>query len=183
MRKEKGKSRELINWCKGKDLRILQSLSKPEEEWEFIQAFSDDFLGNLFLVSSLGRVYDCAKRELCRLYHDKKTGYVKVSLPQCPEGHCNYNIHRLVAQGFVANPDPEHKDVIHHIDSNSDNNEARNLLWVTTAEHGTLHSLKRNDLAQYCQLVAEMRQAQQIKKMPPLLPDTYEEMAVSEDNE
>ena len=184
MRKEVNKDREQKVWCWGKDLRILQSLSREDEEWEFLQRLTSDEIGDCFLVSNFGRVFDCDKQELCALYlDDKHSKYVKVSLPQCPEGFENYNVHRLVATAFVTNPEPERKGVVHHIDGNKGNNSAQNLLWATTAEHGMLHSLKNNDLATYCEMVAEMRQSQPIIRKPPLLPLSYEEMqeAVKQD--
>lgn len=47
-------------------------------------------------------------------------------------------IHRLVAEAFVPNPDPEHFSVINHIDETRTNNNATNLEWTTTM--GNLHS-------------------------------------------
>lgn len=177
MRKEPGKEREQKVWCWGKDLLTLQDLSYEDEEWEFIQRVVDEDIGDCFLVSNYGRAFDCSKQEMCTLYpDDNRTRYVKVSLPQCPEGYENYNVHRLVASAFVKNPDPDKRGIIHHIDGDRANNKARNLLWVSTAEHGVLHSLKNNDLALYCGMVAEMRQAQPLKKMGVLLPMSFEEM-------
>jgi len=177
MRKEANKDREQKVWCWGKDLRILQSLSKEDEEWEFVQRITTDEIGDCYLVSNFGRIFDCDKQELCTLYpDDNHTRYVKVSLPQCPKGFKNYNVHGLVAAAFVTNPDPETKDRVHHIDGDPSNNRATNLLWATTTEHGVLHSLKNNDLAMYCELVAEMRKSQPIIPKPSLLPLSFEEM-------
>lgn len=42
----------------------------------------------------------------------------------------NYLIHRLVAITHVPNPDPEHLNVVDHIDRNPHNNDFKNLRWV-----------------------------------------------------
>lgn len=170
MRKSLNKDRENKVWCMGIDLKLLQAISYPDEEWEYVQRLVDEPLGDCYLVSNMGRVFNTSKQELCRLYPDEDgTKYVKVSLEQCPEGHKNYNVHQLVALAFVFNPDPERKCQVHHIDCGRSNNEAKNLLWAAPAEHNTLHSLKKHDMAQYCEQIAEWRQAQPIRTTGKLI--------------
>ena len=170
MRKRVNEDRENKVWCMGVDLKLLQAISYPDEEWEYVQRLVDEPLGDCYLVSNMGRVFNTGKQELCRLYPDKEgTKYIKVSLEQCPEGHKNYNVHQLVALAFVINPDPGRKVRVHHVDVNQENNKANNLLWLSTVEHGTAHSLKNNDLAQYCEQVAEWRKEHPIRTTGKLI--------------
>lgn len=165
MRKHVNEDREQKVWCLGADLRKLQAISYPDEQWKYVQRLVDEMIGDCYLVSNMGRVYNTSKQELCKLHPDKNgTRYVKVSLEQCPSGHENYNVHRLVALGFVTNPDPEHRGIAHHVDGNRENNRANNLLWLSSVEHGTAHSLKNNDLPQYCEQIAEWRKEQPIRE-------------------
>lgn len=65
-------------------------------------------------------------------------------------------IHSLVAyyfcKGWLV------KDVIHHIDGNTLNNHADNLIWVTNKEHGELHKiLKSGDNKAYKKRIREIQ--------------------------
>lgn len=175
MKKEVGKDREKKEWCYGKDLLIPEEQSLDGEQWQFLGRVIDDPIGDVYLISNYGRVFDCDKQKMCDVYPDKSTGYIKVSLPLCPSGYQNYNVHRLVAFTFVSNPSPDGRGWIHHIDGDRHNNRADNLLWVAPSEHAAMHVVMRNDTARYYDWVVEMRQEQPIKQMPPLLPPEWRE--------
>ena len=103
------------------------------EEWRPIEGYE-----GLYEVSSYGRVrsldrYVKSKGESYRLHKGrvlspiKDTGdYLKVDL--CCNGKCKtINVHKLVAEAFLPNPDnlPE----VNHIDEDKINNRVDNLEW------------------------------------------------------
>lgn len=170
MRKKVNEDRVQKVWCFGKDLRILQSLTHDGEQWEYVQRLTDDRVGDCFLVSSSGRVFDCDKQKFRKQYlDDNDGGYLCVSFPQCPKSFKNYKSHRLVAMAFVVNPDPGHKTEAHHVNGIRTDNRAINLLWVSRSEHRALHVLKEHDELKYYERVAELRKEQPIKETGEIL--------------
>lgn len=164
MKKEIGMDRQWNNMCMGRDLIHLHDISRDGERWEFVQRLTDDKIGECFLVSTHGRIYECATQKICRLYDDRKSGYLVVSLQQCPQGFKNYKVHRLVALGFIKNPDKDTKTLVHHINGRKKDNRAENLLWVSEVEHKLLHIAKKKDELSYYQFIAELRKQQPIKQ-------------------
>lgn len=170
MRKEVGKDRIQKVWCYGKDLRILEALTRDGEQWQFVQRLIGDKIGDCFLISSTGRVFDCDKQKFRQQYLDNnEDGYLLVSLPQSPQGFKNYKTHRLVALAFVFNPDPENRIEVHHINCIETDNRTINLLWVSRREHKMLHILKETDELRYWERIAELRKEQPIRTTGKLL--------------
>lgn len=85
----------------------------------------------LYQISSLGRLKNRHGRILNGNINDY--GYLRAIL--CDgKGHRKYiQIHRLVAQAFIPNPD--NKPQVNHIDENKINNVVENLEWVTVKEN------------------------------------------------
>ena len=63
----------------------------------------------------------------------KQNRYVKIHLDKF------YALHRLVAEHFIPNPDPQKYTQVNHIDGNRYNNAVSNLEWCTPS-HNVLHA-------------------------------------------
>lgn len=95
------------------------------EVWKVVPGFDN------YMASSFGRVYSVKRKRILKPYtNGYKYLFIKIN-------KTNVRIHRLVALAFLENPTG--KPVIHHIDGNSYNNRADNLMWCTTAEHMKIH--------------------------------------------
>lgn len=114
-----------------------------------------DYILNLdtgiYRITSDGRVFSKPKRKIPIVgKHKEFTGTFKYVLGEEKEmayrinnrgyntvcfGNTTYMIHRLVAQGFVKNPDPTTKLWVNHIDGNKLNNSYENLEWCTIKEN------------------------------------------------
>jgi hypothetical protein len=93
------------------------------EEWRNISGYLN------YQVSNIGRVRNTSGLIL-KLSTTRK-GYLYLCL--CLKGkQTHYEVHRLVALGFIQNPDNKYS--VDHIDGIKSNNELSNLRWATRTE-------------------------------------------------
>lgn len=99
-----------------------------EEVWKDIPHYEGKYQ-----VSSHGRVRNISTGLVRRLQHNKKDGYVYVSLSGGDKRIWYVKVHRLVCMAFLENT--EGKRYVDHIDGNKLNNHLPNLRWVTFQEN------------------------------------------------
>lgn len=80
-----------------------------------------------YLVYPNGSIYSCIQNKF--LKHDiDRLGYHQVTL-RLNRKPKRFKVHRLVAMGYVKNPNPELYNQVNHKDGNKGNNAAENLEW------------------------------------------------------
>ena len=93
----------------------------------------------LYAVSNYGRIMSLPERGTPGRFNEgiirkpqKRGKYLFVKL--CKNGSCTaYNIHRLVAEAFILNPN--NLPVVDHIDTDCHNNCVWNLRWTSYSEN------------------------------------------------
>ena len=86
-----------------------------------------------YYVTSDGNVWSNKSHKLL-LPAPNSNGYLTVSL-QANGKQFTKKLHRLVAEAFVPNDNPEHKDTVDHIDGDKTNNRAANLQWLSRGDN------------------------------------------------
>lgn len=87
-----------------------------------------------YYVNSYGRVWSDKGKGRWLKPAPNSQGYLCVVL--CRDGNTfTKRIHRLVAEAFVPNDDPETKDTVDHKDNDKLNNRADNLQWMSRGDN------------------------------------------------
>ena len=89
-----------------------------------------------YVIYSDGRIKSIKRNKFLKasVHH---TGYTRICINKK-----TYNIHRLVAEAFI--PNPEEKPFVNHIDCNKANNLLTNLEWMTEAENTQWYHKNKN---------------------------------------
>lgn len=117
------------------DKEFIESIKLDGEEWR-------DVVGNSrYAVSSFGRVVSysyvyrvgnrvCHKKpKLMKIFYKKDEGYAMIGLYEQTQVRKCKNVHRLVAEAFL--PNPNNYNYVNHKDENPSNNHVENLEWCT----------------------------------------------------
>lgn len=139
------KTGHFINYCHSSNLCISKLVvksfglpTKDGEEWRDITGHEN------YQVSNFGRVRNIETGRILKL-HDvgRNRKYKRVGL----EDGKYYLVHRLVAQEFIPNTDPEHLTQVNHKDEDPSNNHSDNLEWCD-AKYNVNYGTRANRMSE-----------------------------------
>lgn len=123
------------------ELNNDKGLTLKGEVWKEIKDFEN------YAISSYGRVFNLKRNKFKNFSVNsffnygkravKSRKYLGVQLYH-KDKSCHRVVHKLVAEAFIPNDDPEHKIYVDHIDNDPKNNMAVNLRWVSPAVNNGL---------------------------------------------
>lgn len=111
---------------------LEETIEKKEykEEWRMIEIWKD--IDDRYSVSNLGRVKsNYANKERILRPYKNADGYFMVDLRHGGKRR-SVRVHRLVAEAFIDNPNPELFNEVNHKDEDKTNNRMDNLEWCDT---------------------------------------------------
>lgn len=82
----------------------------------------------LYQISNFGNIKDLTNNKIKIPKSKNKHTYLVVRLVKNKNGKC-FNVHRLVAEAFI--PNPNNYPVVNHKDGNKQNNNVNNLEWLS----------------------------------------------------
>lgn len=134
------------------ELFTKKEIMMDEEFWKEIDGYPDYMISNHMQVKSLEKIFNIKiqkmeERILKPIISPNQTGVIYLRVDLCKHNKKKkFQIHRLVAQAFI--PNPNNKPMVNHIDNDPLNNHVDNLEWVTASEnmqHATRQGRLRND--------------------------------------
>lgn len=112
-----------------------------KEIWKPIKGFEDRYD-----ISNLGRVYSKRRKKILTQtpsYQEKRRGYNQVCLFGSDNKKHTKLVHRLVAETFIENLDPEYLVQVNHKNGDKTDNRVDNLEWSSVSQN-TSHAFYNN---------------------------------------
>lgn len=101
-----------------------------------------------YKINDSGEILGLRYHKILNPDHDRG-GYERVQLYDGVNKRAKHKlVHRLVAETFIPNSNPETKTQVNHIDGNKNNNSVSNLEWVSPSEN-MVHAAKNGLSAIY----------------------------------
>lgn len=151
-----------LDW--DESVRFFDCINSPQD----IRNPTDYLTSVKYAVSNKGRVISITRGKCKELAQsDAAHGYKQVSLQQENGKHIYMRVHKLVAYVWCENG--KFKDETHHIDGDIKNNDASNLIHLTTEEHDKADKLlrvakKNDDFEEYEKFIFEIQKDNKIKE-------------------
>lgn len=132
-------------------------MTTEQNETKFITIFKNDVNNQNNFKYTITKISDDifevrnvkSNKELSRIYN-KQTGYYYYSFTtdiKNKKGKHEFlkklTLHRLIAEAFLTNPDPQKYKLVEHKDGNRQNNNINNLFWSTNQQNSTFRVTKR----------------------------------------
>lgn len=115
-----------------------------KEEWKPIIGYEGLYeVSNLGIVRSLNKTNNQYSMYATAGTSDGKHGYLKVKLQKNGKSK-SFQVHRLVAEAFIDNPDKLPQ--VNHIDEDKQNNKVNNLEWCS-AKYNSNYGTRTERLA------------------------------------
>lgn len=118
---------------------------------------------NNYQVSNFGNIHS-KKTDTILKCSSIRSGYKSASIAKK-----NLKVHRIVAEAFIKNDDPDKKIFVNHIDGNKLNNRVDNLEWVTPSDNVN-HAVKTGLIK------TTLRRVNQLDKTTGALIATFESL-------
>ena len=109
-------------------------------EDEQLKPILDYYSKGRYYITNYGHVVSLCQRKWKELAQNiDEDGYYYVSFEYNGK-RVKRRIHRLVAEYFIENSNPEERTIVHHKDMNKKNNYYKNLVFCSPEEHSKFHS-------------------------------------------
>lgn len=111
-------------------VNLILYICNMEEIWKTIEDYPNYMVSNMGRVKAINWHREGKEKEM-KPYTTYK-GYLRLRLTKNGKSK-QFQIHRLVAEAFIPNPD--NKPQIDHINTDKTDNRVENLRWVTNKEN------------------------------------------------